>query len=380
MKMKLCTALILLLAAALVAACQPAAPGAGPAAAPAGAWEQKWKDAMAKGKTEGSVAIYNQWQPRLRTALGDAFKEKYGITLEFSNFARGPEALAKVKAENRAGLFLADIFGIGTFTHTNLLKPEGLLGPVDALLILPEVTGPSNWNNGKLPFREKDKISVDLVDVVQPYIMYNTDLVKKGEITTYNDVLKPQYKGKVTLNDPSITGAGNAMMTHLAYNVWSMNEATEFLRRLVKEQEVVIQRDLRLHVESVARGKYAIGLGPQVDVIDELLRMGAPIDVVINKEGTFVTGAAGAIAVSSKPAHPNATAVFVNWVMSKEGQIIFSKAYGAASTRADVPVEGLVSFLVPKNWEKLYWDTEELIAARSKMVDVNKKTIEDATK
>jgi ABC-type Fe3+ transport system substrate-binding protein len=36
------------------------------------------------------------------------------------------------------------------------------------------------------------------------------------------------------------------------------------------------------------------------------------------------------------PPHPNAAKVFVNWLLSKEGQEVFGKAVGQATRRLDV--------------------------------------------
>jgi ABC-type Fe3+ transport system substrate-binding protein len=43
-------------------------------------------------------------------------------------------------------------------------------------------------------------------------------------------------------------------------------------------------------------------------------------------------------------AHPNATKVFVNWLLSKEGQEVYGKAMGQATRRLDVDTKWLTEF------------------------------------
>ena len=44
--------------------------------------------------------------------------------------------------------------------------------------------------------------------------------------------------------------------------------------------------------------------------------------------------------------HPNATKVFINWFLGKEGQEIFGKAMGQGTRRLDVDTQWLKEFSV----------------------------------
>ncbi|MBI4330447.1 MAG: hypothetical protein HY673_04100, partial [Chloroflexi bacterium] len=197
----------LLLSVLLAVACTPAptptaSPGLKPTASVAASddGEAQWQRTVAKAKEEGVVTMMTTaWAPRAIAALSKGFKDKYGINLEHSPAGRGPEMAAKIKAEQRAGLYLYDFFGMGATTAINLMKPEGLLGPVEPLLVLPEVKDPRSWKEGKLPFVDRDKQFFGMAAFKQLYIIYNTGLVREGEITRYTDLLKPEYKGKIVL-------------------------------------------------------------------------------------------------------------------------------------------------------------------------------------
>lgn len=358
----------------------PTAKPATPSPVPTANAQQQWDALVAAAQKEGTVTIYTLWRPETRDALTPAFKAKYGINLEFSPFSRGAELLAKVDAEQRAGLFLADMFGAGSNSMISLLKPAKVLGQLEPLLVLPEVTDGKNWSPGKLPFVDKDKTFVAMISSLQRNVVYNTDLIKKGEIADYPDLLKPQYTGKITMNDPTVTGPGGDFMIHLAVNIYDLNRARDYLTALVGSQKAVVERDNRIQVETVARGKYSVGVAPNPDNMSNFMSLGAPLDVVIFKQGVRVTSAAGAFAVPVKQAHPNAAKLFANWLLTKEGQTIFSKGFGNPSLRTDVSTEGFNPIFLAQPGEKVFPDSEDFLMRTEEVLGMAKQVIAAANK
>lgn len=337
-------------------------------------WEAQWQKSLAGAGKEKKVSVYSLWNTETRVALTKSFRDRYGIDLEFTPFGRGPELLAKVKAENRAGLYLADIFGAGGPTLLTVMKPEGVLGSVEPYLLLPEVTDSKYWPGGKIVFSDKERSAVAMAASAQRFMIYNTGMVKDGELTSYKDTLKPQYKGKIAINDPTVTGAGNAFFSHLAHNIMNVEEAKDFLRKLVVEQEAVIIRDNRQHVESVAHGKFAIGLGARVGTVAQFLAIKAPIAPVMLKE-VFISHADGVFGVPKVAAHPAAATVFINWLLSREGQSVFARNTGNPSLRLDVSLEGIEPIFMPTADEKLFFDSEEQIIFRGQMLEAAREAI-----
>lgn len=375
----------------LLAACNPAAqttpsqtvekPSAAPGGAASGSTaSSKWDSTVAEGKKEGTVAIYSLWGPQVRQELTRGFKDKYGITLEFSPFNRGSDLLAKVQAEKRAGLNIVDVFGAGNSTLIVNMKSEGVLGPVEPLLVLPDVRDPNTWFGGKLPYTDKDGLAFSMLGGAWKNVVYNTQLIKDGEITGYKDLLKPQYKGKITLSDPTMSGSSNSLLSHMSFNLWSEAEATDFLKRLITEQDVAIQRDNRLHVETVARGKYAICLAPFNDPLTEFISVGAPLKAAPLKEDNLITAGMAGLGVPTKLAHPNATVVFVNWLLGKEGQSILAKNNGKPSRRLDASTEGIDPIYIPVPGEKYFMESEEWFVVQGKWLDLAKKIMQENVK
>ncbi len=341
---------------------------------PAG-WEQKWQATVAEAGKEGRVIVYAGWVPEVRTAVAVAFKEKYGIDVEFFPLSRGAELLAKVEAERRAGLAVADVLSSGATTIITGLKPSGLVGPFETVLVLPEVKDPRAWRTGEMPFVDKQHMGVNMAGALQQMVARNTEMVKEGEISGYSDLLKPQFKGKITLNDPSVTGIGNSFFTNLAVDIMGLDQASDFLAKLMK-QEPVIVRDSRLHVESTARGKFAIALGTQADVLASFLDIGAPIAAVRMKEGTRVSSGVYSLSLPVSSSHPAATVVFVNWLLSREGQTVMVRSSRLPSMRLDAPTDGIQAIYLPAPGEKLFPDTEEWQQTAAKLTEVARRIIE----
>lgn len=342
-------------------------------------WEQKWENTMIQAKKEGVVSIYHNWRPETRIIL-QAFKEKYGITAEFTSFGRGAEIAPRVQAEKRAEIYAADLFGAGLGTIIVSMKPISLLGPIKPLLILPEVLDQNAWIGGKLPFADDEGMAFRMIGVINPGIIYNTNLIKEGEITSYEDLLKPQYRGLITFNDPTVAGPGNAVVTNLGLNVWGKEKTVEFLKRLVKEQKVEIQRDNRLNLESVSKGKFSITIGSLPDLLVQFMDAGAPMKMAKLREADHVTTAAGAIGVPTRLAHPNATTIFINWLLSKEGQSLFARSFGGPSTRIDASTEGINTAVVPVPDRKYYPQTEDFLKVQGDWQNLAKQAIDEAMK
>jgi len=79
------------------------------------------------------------------------------------------------------------------------------------------------------------------------------------------------------------------------------------------------------------------------------------------------------LAVLDKPAHPNAAKLFVNWLLTKEGQTIFAAAFGYPSRRVDVPQDLFDPRLFPRPGEKVIEDSEVETMWRGNAIPIAKQ-------
>lgn len=136
----------------------------------------------------------------------------------------------------------------------------------------------------------------------------------------------------------------------------------QFLRDFGK-QTPLFTRDVRILMEWVARGKYPIGLGIKPELVTEFIKAGAPVSNNPVAEGTY-TSSRGIALVKNGP-NPNAAKLFLNWLASREGQIVASKAYGMQSAREDIPTDFLDNYEVRKPGVK-YVQVDRILAERGK--------------
>ena len=344
-------------------------------------WQKKWNTVVANAKKEGQLNVYvtGMLGAELRTAMAKTFKDQYGIDVNITPFG-GSNLVVKVQEEQRAGMNIADVFCAGTTTFLLSMKPANLLGPIEAMLILPEVTNPKAWEGGQLfTFDKKDHAMINMLRVINRSVVYNTDLVKPDEFDSYRDFLKPQFKGKLTMPDPTQSGPGGWFANHLC-DIFGFEEGMRLLKDLILKQEMVIQRDGRLHMETVARGKYAVGLGGGTQYIADFLALGAPIAIKVPKEGDGGGTSFGGMAIPVKSPHPNATALFVNWLLTREGQSLFAKYTGNPSRRLDACMEGVNPVFMPLPGEKVAWDTAEFTLQNARVSKAAKEILAQTQK
>ncbi len=95
-----------------------------------------------------------------------------------------------------------------------MVKPEGVLAPIEPWLILPEVKDPRAWTDDTIPFVDKDTQALGFIKSYSPGILRNTDLVKQAELS-YRELLDPQWKGKMVMYDPTIPGTASSGLSSL---------------------------------------------------------------------------------------------------------------------------------------------------------------------
>lgn len=320
-------------------------------------WQLEWESTLTLARKEGRVVIYSSGKPETRNAFENEFKKKTGIVLEFLA-GRPPELVQKILSEQRGGLFIPDLYLSGTTTAFQFLKPKGMLKyNWENLLFLPEVIDPRVWWEGKLPWVDKERTFIHFT--ASPSMSYyrNTNLVSTGEITSFKNFLNPKWKGRIVINDPSAGSGGTNTLFHIARFVLDL----DYIKELAK-QEPMILRDERLQLEWVARGKYAISIGaPQPLFAEELQKLGLPLAALLLEEGTYITRDGGQVTMLNDAPHPNAAKIFLNWILTREAQTVYSRKDLYQSARLDVLTDHLPEYMKRKEGVPyLRMDTEEI--------------------
>ena len=90
----------------------------------------------------------------------------------------------------------------------------------------------------------------------------------------------------------------------------------------------MITKDDRQLTDWVARGQYPIGLASNDFTALDMKARGVPIESLpadAVKEGTYLTGAWGTVGLINRGPHPNAAKLFIDFLLSQEGQEMMQK-------------------------------------------------------
>jgi len=297
----------------------------------------EWDKALEGGKAEGKIVLAIPPATELRTALEPLLKLKFGLDAELIP-APGPKNASRIAAEKKAGVNYFDAIICGTGTAAGLTH-DGMLEPMESFWILPEVKDPKQWFGGHI---WEDNVSTNrflysfLADVATHSTWYNTTLAKPQELRSFEDYLNPKWKGRIGFSDPRVPSSGQSIWSFM----WE-HRGEEFLRKFV-EQDLFLTRDLRQLADALAKGKVALAFGLGRSQTEPFIKAKLPIKPApVTKEGLPASNSFGVLGVIKDPPHPNATKVFVNWFLSREGQDWYSRVMQNGTRRLDVNTKWL---------------------------------------
>ncbi len=305
-------------------------------------WQAEWERTVQAAKKEGSLSLYLYQGDGELGAMAQLFQKKYPEINVVVTPGRGNTFAPKIMAERRAGKYLVDVYTAGVTTAYEVFYRAKILDSVRAALILPEVTDESKWWQGQHQYVDPENRYILLyLGNVGEYVSYNTKAVEAGEIRSYWDFLQPKWKGKILSRDPKISGSQRIGL-RMYYHTPELG--AEFIRRLYGEMDVTLTQEIRQATDWLANGKFAICF-----FCSEILKVkaqGLPVDefrtAKWQESRAISAGNMGSIVMPTQPPHPNAARLFVNWLLSREGQTALQRAANTPynseeSLRTDIP-------------------------------------------
>jgi ABC-type Fe3+ transport system substrate-binding protein len=347
-------------AAAPPAATAPAptagrAAGTSASAAPSADWQPAWNALVEAARREGKVVVKGPPTAAVRTALPAAFRERFGVDVEYIGGPSGDTAI-QLAGERQAGIYSTDVMLAGADTLYGPIFEGGMLDPLRPALFHPEALDATHWPGGRLWFMDPDQQYVLRINNSLSQMIYvNTEQVRPDAIRSWYDLLKPEYQGRIATFDPSISGAGVAAASYL-YKVLG----EDYVRRLYVDQKPMFSRDHRQTADWLARGQYPIAVALREVEFAQIKRDGFPVAPVPHPPDApgHVSAGFGLLGLLNNAPHPNAAKLFVNWVAGPEGMLVWSKAQGIVPVRADVDAS-YVQDQVPDPTVTTYFDSFE---------------------
>jgi iron(III) transport system substrate-binding protein len=326
--------------------------------------QEEWKNLVEGAKKEGKVVAGGPPTAVLRQKYKETFEKKFGLELELLS-APGPQNAGRAAAEFKAGVRYFDVLHGGSGTLEPLMY-ENMLAVFSEYMILEEVKDPRQWWGGHL-WEDNIKTNRFIYSFTADFStppFYNAELLKPADISSYDDLLNPKWKGKIGFFEPRIPSAGQGLWGFLM-----KIKGKEFLQKLA-EQNLFISRDGKQLADGLAKGTLVIGLGLSQRFVDPYVNAGLPIKPLMSiKEGLGGSNGFGTVAVMKNAPHPNATKVYINWLLGKEGQDLYSRALTQGTRRLDVDTKWLAKFntpaakdvTTPEEFEKVRFYGEDII-------------------
>ncbi len=250
-------------------------------------------------KQEGKVSYYTTMTLSQSKKVVDRFQQKYPFIQPELFRGGGDEVLNRILNEARGGLNAWDVVST---------RGDSVLTLMDSKLITP-------YRSPESKFIDRDMVDDDgywTAYYVNPYVLgYNTNLVKKEDVPkTYEQLLDPKWKGRKISIDDSAYGLLAGLI-----RAWGKEKAVDYFKKLAA-QEPVVMRGNTNRVQLAMAGEYPLVIA-YAPTLQRETSLGHPMDWVPLEP---VPVQVNPMMLAAKAPHPNAGKLFIDFLLSKEGQ------------------------------------------------------------
>lgn len=297
--------------------------------------------AEAPVKTGGNLVIYCPHPLEFINPLVSEFETQSGIKVELIAAGTG-ELLKRVESEQANPL--GDIFWGGS------------LSTVKPVMNLFENYKSANEGFVQEDFKNTEGPLTRFTDIPS-VLMVNTNLVGNIEIKGYEDLLKPELKGKIAMADPSKSSSAYEHLINMLYAMGKGDpeKGWDYVDKFIQNLDGKLLSGSSAVYKGVADGEYVVGLtfeeGGAKYVAD-----GAPVELVYMEEGV-ISKPDGVYIIKGAVNMDNAKA-FIDFITSKEAQTIIVEQLNRRSVRTDVAAP---DYMEAKEDMNIIYDEEEVV-------------------
>lgn len=271
-------------------------------------------------EAEGEMTFYTDLQLDVAQALVNAFNDKYpGIRVDVWRGDSG-QVTQRFETESAAGRHIVDVLTV-TDRQSKQFAAKGLTAPhrsAHADLYPEGLQAPDDmWST---------------FATVQLGIAWNTDEVSPEEAPkSWAELLEPKWTGRLGMQDP-LQGGGAGIWVATLYGLMGEEDWTDFMSKLGK-QDLRYGRYLEVR-EMLASGEIAVQLVAYPAYTQPLIDQGAPIEWALVDPALY-TGQT--LNLSANAPNPNAARLFIDFVMSEEGQRLLAEQKQVPALAAAMP-------------------------------------------
>lgn len=270
-------------------------------------------------RKEGTFTFYTTIAEKDIPPLIEPFEKKYGVKVRIWR-AGTDKVLQRTLAETAARRYEVDAIHVGA-PELEAMHREKILQPVNspyfASLVKGAVPAHREW-------------AATLLSVwVQAY---NTNLLKKEDLPkTYQDLLDPKWKGKL--------GIESKVQEWYSTVVTDMGEekGIRLFRDIVERNGISARKGHSLLNNMVIAGEVPLALTVYNYMPQSAKEKGAPIDWFVLEPAV---ARANGIGIARRAPHPNAAALFYDYMLSPDVQkLLVSMDYVPTNTAVPSPLD-----------------------------------------
>jgi iron(III) transport system substrate-binding protein len=288
-------------------------------------------------KKEGALVFYTTMDIQNSKPLLDAFMAKYPFVKGDLVRLGGTAMVSRILTEAQAGANRFDV-AVGISPSYVPMRERNLIAPYKS----PEFASLYDDTHDPQGYWTTVYLNTFVVG-------YNTKVIGKNDLPkTYDDLLKPQFKQKfiIDIEDYDVFVALS--------QEWGQEKAIAYFKGIAKQEPVFLRGNTN-RANMVSAGERALTF-VYAQVIERMKQTGAPVDwIPLEPVAVEVNPAM----ISAKAPHPNAARLFVDYLLSKDGQE-FLKTYRRIGPRKDVKPDPPKLFegfrrrvIAPENYKNL---------------------------
>jgi iron(III) transport system substrate-binding protein len=256
-----------------------------------------------KAKTEGEVTFYSSLQSAQLEPYAKAFTKRFPFVKVNTYRMSGGAQINKIQTEYRARRYVVDVVNGGAEQAASIKA----IGALDAY---------HSPQRGFFPAEFKDNDGYFTSFYITPMVLgYNSNLVKRNEAPkVYEDLLNPRWKGGMFLDDEAFEWFA-VLLKH-----YGREKGLQYMKRLA-QQDLSMQRGRTGQTQLLVAGERPIGIYLSGHTVLDLKDKGAPVGWVA-LDPYF--SQANMLMLARHAPHPYASALFIDWGLSEEGQAMIT--------------------------------------------------------
>jgi len=293
------------------------------------------QDWTAKAREEKSLVVYHTTNVPDTQKILDGFRKRAPYLTVEPFRATGEKLIQKISTEVKAGRNLADVYIISGL-QAWLLKEAGYIAPYAS------------------PERERINPALKDRDAYWTGIYWNLEVLgynakqvpPQDVPKRWEDLTRPRWKGQIGLEEEDVQWYASILQ------LMGEEKGKDLMRRIA-QQNPQIRRGHTLLGQLMAAGEFALSPTLRVHEAESLKSKGAPIEW--HAIEPLAPNPPVCVMLAKGAPRPNAAKVFIDYILSRDGQEIF-RQMGRNSSRVDLeqPIARVTKIkLMEMDWERV---------------------------